>query len=117
MILVRNEKLLKRRVDDYLWRDKSKTVAALRLVLESRFADFDDVSIFGGMIRDLAKNGKRGFQSDVDIVVDAPESEVKELAERLSAKPNMFGGFGFQTDRWQIDFWALETTWSHRHGL
>lgn len=116
MMLVRNERLLKRRVDDYLWRDKSKTVSALRHILTHEFGDFDRVSIFGGMIRDIARNGKRGFRSDVDVVVDAPADQVRQLAMRLAAKPNRFGGFGYKSTRWDIDFWALETTWAHRQG-
>lgn len=116
MRIVRDEKLLKRRVDDYLWRDHSKTVQALRLALNEHFSDFDKVSIFGGMIRDLARGGKAGFQSDVDLVIDAPTHEVDMLAERMCAKPNSFGGYGFSTERWKIDFWALETTWSLREG-
>lgn len=116
MRIARDEKLLKRRVEEYLWWDKSKTVLALRLALNSHFADFDNVSIFGGMIRDLARNGKAGFQSDVDLVIDAPASEVRDLAIRISAKPNKFGGYGFSTERWKIDFWALETTWALKEG-
>lgn len=116
MIIARDEKILKRRVEDYLWRDKSKTVLALRQVLLEEFGDFEKVSIFGGMIRDIARNGKRGFRSDVDIVIDAPAQQVKELANMLAAKPNLFGGFGYVSSRWKIDFWALETTWAHRHG-
>ncbi|MDF2143262.1 hypothetical protein [Paenirhodobacter sp. CAU 1674] len=103
-------------MDDYLWRDKSKTVLALRHILIKEFGDFDRVSIFGGMIRDIARDGKRGFRSDVDLVIDAPADQVKNLAKRLSAKPNMFGGFGHRSTRWEIDFWALETTWAHRNG-
>lgn len=116
MLIARDEKVLKRRVDDYIWRDKSKTVLALRDVLINEFGDFDKVSIFGGMIRDIARDGKRGFRSDVDLVIDAPTDQVKNLAKRLSAKPNMFGGFGHRSTRWEIDFWALETTWAHRYG-
>lgn len=116
MITARDERTLKRRVDDYLWRDKSKTVLALRQFLVEEFGDFEKVSIFGGMIRDIARGGKRGFRSDVDLVIDAPADQVKELAEKLAAKPNLFGGFGHTSTRWQIDFWALETTWAHRHG-
>ena len=116
MMIARDEKALKRRVDDYLWRDKSKTVSALRQVLIKEFSDFDNVSIFGGMIRDIARSGKRGFRSDVDLVIDAPAAQVRELASRLSAKPNLFGGFGYASVRWEIDFWALETTWAYRNG-
>ena len=116
MIIARDDKILKRRMDDYLWRDKSKTVMALRQVLVAEFGDFEKVSIFGGMIRDIARDGKRGFQSDVDLVIDAPAEQVKELAERLSAKPNLFGGFGYTSTRWEVDFWALETTWAYKQG-
>jgi hypothetical protein len=116
MILARDEKLLKRRLDDYLWRDKSKTVSALRQLLIEQFGDFDKVSIFGGMIRDIARSGARGFRSDVDIVIHAPSEQVEALAERVAARPNAFGGFGFTSTRWKVDFWALETTWAHRQG-
>lgn len=116
MIVARDDKLLKRRVEDYLWRDQSKTVQALRFALRTHFSDFEKVSIFGGMIRDLARGGKAGFQSDVDLVIDAPANEVDELAIRLSAIPNSFGGYSFSTERWKIDFWALETTWTLREG-
>jgi|GEM_PF-1561068 len=116
MIIARDEKILKRRVDDYLWRDKSKTVLALRQVLVAEFGDFEKVSIFGGMIRDIARGGKRGFRSDVDLVIDAPVAQVKELAKKMAAKPNLFGGFGYTSTRWEIDFWALETTWAHKQG-
>lgn len=116
MIIARDEELLKRRVDDYLWRDQSKTVHALRSTLDTHFSDFDKVSVFGGMIRDLARGGKVGFQSDVDLVIDAPTHEVDELAKRMSATPNSFGGYGIYTERWKIDFWALQTTWTLREG-
>jgi len=116
MMLARDDKLLKRRVEDYLWRDRSKTVSALRAILLEEFGDFDRVSIFGGMIRDIARGGKRSFQSDVDLVIDAPAEQVRQLAQKLSAKPNVFGGFGYTSARWEVDFWALETTWAHRAG-
>lgn len=116
MLIARDEKILKRRVEDYLWRDKSKTVSALRNTLVEEFGDFEKVSIFGGMIRDIARDGKRGFRSDVDLVIDAPAEQVKELAAKLAAKPNLFGGFGYTSTRWEIDFWALETTWAHKQG-
>jgi hypothetical protein len=109
-----NNAILKRRVDDYLWRDKSSTVTKLRGLLNEHFTSFDRVAIVGGMIRDLARAGKRGFKSDVDLVVDAPTWEVAKLAERLNAKINRFGGYSYSTDHWKVDFWALHSTWAHR---
>lgn len=116
MLIARDEKILKRRVEDYLWRDRSKTVSELRDLLNKTFGDFEKFSILGGMIRDIALNGKRGFRSDVDIVIDAPEEQIRELANTLKAEPNLFGGFAHISSRWKIDFWALKTTWAHRHG-
>ena len=81
MIIARDERVLKRRVDDYLWRDKSKTVQALRQTLIEEFGDFEKVSIFGGMIRDIARGGKRGFRSDIDLVIDAPAAQVTHILQ------------------------------------
>jgi hypothetical protein len=111
-----NKKTLKRRVDDYLWRDESKTVQNLRSILHQHFWDFDNVAVIGGMVRDLGRKGVSGFKSDVDLVIDAPEDDVAKLAQLLGARANQFGGFGFQGARWKIDFWALETTWALRAG-
>lgn len=111
-----NEDVLKRRIDDYLWRDRSTVVAVLRLLLKEHFLSFDRVAVIGGMVRDFARAGQRGFKSDVDLVVDAPAKSVEELAGRLNAKPNRFGGYSYVTDRWKIDFWALRATWAYTEG-
>ncbi|PPQ35162.1 hypothetical protein [Rhodoblastus acidophilus] len=103
-------------MDDYLWRDKSAPVSALRAILKEHFLPFDRVAIIGGMVRDLARAGKRGFKSDVDLVVDAPVEDVKKLAIDLNATPNRFGGYCYKTSRWKIDFWALRTTWAYTEG-
>jgi hypothetical protein len=108
--------ILKRRVDEYLWRDKSSTVAKLRRLLKDNFLAFDRVAVIGGMVRDLARAGKPGFKSDIDLVVDAPVRDVETLAARLSAKPNRFGGYSYVTDAWKVDFWALHSTWAYREG-
>jgi hypothetical protein len=44
-------------------------------------------------VRDLARVGKQGFRSDVDLVIGAPVADVQALAARLSARPNRFGGY------------------------
>lgn len=116
MTVARDKNLLKRRVDDYLWRDRSKTVAALRNSLQENFFGFRNVYIFGGMVRDFARGGTSRFKSDVDLVIEAPASQVHELARRVGGSSNLSGGFGVITERWHIDFWALETTWAYREG-
>lgn len=116
MLKAPDPKTLKRRVDDYLWRDRSKTVGDLRSILQENFGDFENVAIIGGMIRDLGRCGVAGFKSDVDLVIEAPAHEVAELADRLGARSNSFGGFAYNGPRWKVDFWSLETTWALRKG-
>jgi len=107
---------VKRRIDDYLWRDSSMPVSRLRRILESHFLHFDEVGIVGGLARDFSRLGRRGFRSDVDLVINAPASSVARLAEQLNAQENRFGGFAFCHPHWKVDFWALETTWAARAG-
>ncbi len=116
MSVAANERVLKRRIDDYIWRDKSAPVASLRRLLSEHFLGFSRVAIIGGMVRDFARAGACGFKSDVDLVIDAPVKEIEELAHRLGAKPNRFGGYSYAAERWKLDFWALRSTWAYRAG-
>ena len=81
-----------------------------------RIFEFERAAIIGGLGRDFAFRGKRGFHSDVDIVIDAPACAVQRLANTLGATRNRFGGFIYKDTRWKIDFWALETTWAAQNG-
>lgn len=107
---------LKRRVDDYVWRENGKPIQYLREILDTHFMAFPRVAIVGGLVRDIARRGKVGFKSDIDLVIAADNSEVARLATRLNAIPNRFGGYASRHPHWKIDFWALETTWAATHG-
>jgi len=107
---------LKRRIDDYIWREPSVPIQRLRNILDTHFMKFGSVAIVGGAVRDIARRGKVGFKSDIDLVIAADSSEVKELAHRLNAIPNRFGGYASHHPHWKIDFWALESTWAVTHG-
>lgn len=87
----------------------------LQAALNSNFRAFDRVAVIGGLVRDFAHEGRSGFRSDVDLVIDDSKEKVALLAEKLSATPNRFGGYGYKSGPWKIDFWALETTWARRH--
>lgn len=108
--------ILKRRMDEYLWWDEHSANRRLRLVLEHHFQMFENVAIVGGMVRDFARVGSAGFNSDVDLVVDAPAGEVADMANTAGARVNAFGGYSIEKQGWSIDFWALETTWAIREG-
>ncbi len=88
----------------------------LNLIFEEHFSSFDQIAVIGGLVRDFAREGRIAFRSDVDLVIEAPAIEVADLAVRLQAKPNRFGGYGVSMGSWKIDFWALETTWAARRG-
>lgn len=110
-----NNSALKRRLDRYFWANDTGEMVFLRQVLEDRFFTFDRVAVIGGLVRDFAREGRDGFRSDLDLVIDGPVDRVAELAADLGATSNRFGGFGCKLRPWKIDFWALETTWAHRH--
>ncbi|AVH43719.1 hypothetical protein [Agrobacterium tumefaciens] len=116
MTVASKKHIVKRRMDDYVWRDNTLASRRLRKVLESHFQRFDNIAIVGGMVRDFARVGKTGFVSDVDLVIDAPADEVADTAHASGAKGNAFGGFSISEPGWSLDFWALETTWAVRKG-
>lgn len=107
---------VKKRVDDYLWRAKAKPMQRLRGVLCEEFSKFENVAIIGGLVRDFAHFGRRGFSSDVDLVIAVDPVELDDFAIKIGATRNRFGGFGLTTEAWKIDFWALENTWTHKQG-
>ena len=110
-----NQSALKRRIDRYLWSNDSSETAILNSALSRHFRYFDRVAIIGGLVRDFAREGRSGFHSDVDLVINGPAEEVSRLAAKLNAVPNRFGGFGYRDGPWKIDFWALENSWARRH--
>lgn len=110
-----NNSALKRRLDRYFWANDTGEMAFLRQVLEDRFFAFDRVAVIGGLVRDFAREGREGFRSDLDLVIDGPADRVSACAAELGATSNRFGGFGCKLGPWMIDFWALETTWARRH--
>lgn len=107
---------LKRRIDDYL-REDALPIRRLRKILTTRFQPLGSVAIIGGLVRDLARRGKVGFQSDIDLVIDAAPEAVAALASTLGATPNRFGGFSSIHPHWKVDFWSLPNTWAAAVGL
>lgn len=116
MSVASDKHVLKKRIDRYIWESSGERSVALRSLLRHHFMDYGRVAIVGGMVRDLARRGREGFSSDIDLVIDADPNAVEALAGQLNAKPNRFGGFSWLSGSWKIDFWALHTTWSYREG-
>jgi len=108
---------LKRRIDDYLWREDGLPIQRLREILATKFEPLGPIAIIGGLVRDIARKGKVGFRSDIDLVIDAEPLRVAALAARLDATPNRFGGFASVHPHWKVDFWSLPNTWASAVGL
>lgn len=108
---------LKRRLDDYLWREDGLPIRRLRELLATQFEPLGPVAIIGGLVRDIARKGKVGFRSDIDLVIDAEPARIAALAAKLNATPNRFGGFALIHPHWKVDFWSLPNTWASAVGL
>ena len=76
-----------------------------------------ELYLFGGVLRDLAMSGRKGFDSDFDLVVEGDWSHLIKYLERLGASRNRFGGYRLYVERWPIDIWAARETWAIREGF
>lgn len=85
--------------------------------LARRLGDHGEVAIVGGMLRDLLlKDNYAGFTSDVDLVIDAPDtSAVRAILSGYGGVRNRFGGYALGT-KWSADVWFLDRTWAHVQG-
>lgn len=75
------------------------------------------VYLFGGVLRDLALVGARGFQSDIDVVVEGHWAHCVRYIEHIGARQNKFGGYRLQVGDWPVDVWNAEETWAIRRHL
>jgi hypothetical protein len=76
-----------------------------------------DIHLFGGVLRDLALFGRRGFNSDIDLVVEGKWHYCIPFLQLLGAHQNKFGGFRLEVAGWPIDIWNAEETWAIKQGL
>lgn len=76
-----------------------------------------EVYLFGGVLRDLALFGRRGFSSDIDLVVEGEWHHCVPYLHSLGAIRNKFGGYRLEVDGWPIDIWHARDTWAIRQGL
>lgn len=76
-----------------------------------------DVYLFGGVLRDIALLGRRGFNSDIDVVVEGDWSNCVTYLESFGARRNKFGGYRLEVAGWPIDIWNAKETWAIKQGL
>jgi predicted nucleotidyltransferase len=90
----------------------------------SDFLDFISNSIpmgelylFGGVLRDFALFGRKGFNSDIDLVVDGDWDNCVSYLVYIGAKLNKFGGYRLSISGQPIDIWNAKETWAIKENL
>ncbi len=94
----------------------SKSIAEFLDFITAALPD-GDVYLFGGVLRDLALLGNKGFVSDIDLVVEGNWHDCARYLESYGAAKNKFGGFRLSVDGWPIDIWNAPETWAIKQGL
>lgn len=86
--------------------------------LFSSLSALGELTIFGGVIRDLVIFSDFRMSRDIDIVVSvATDDELLPVFQKLPFRRTRFGGFHCILDGICIDVWALGTTWAFKEGL
>lgn len=106
--------MLRRRADSFLARPEYASVRALLADIST----IGPVAIFGGFLRDLARHGIGGFNSDLDVVIDC-ESAASVLRRLGTVRFNHtgMGGIRILGNRLQVDLWTLQDTWAIKNGI
>lgn len=107
--------VLRRRLSFFLSDHRQGRQSVGKLVRS--LSEFGEVAIVGGMLRDmLLKDDYAAFSSDVDLVVDAPDTpRLRSVLISHGAVVNRFGGYALETS-WKSDVWQLPKTWARIHG-
>lgn len=115
--VVKTQKLLKRRIDRFFLSDCEGKSAR---VLVDTLAKHSRAWIFGGMIRDIGLFGRKGFTSDIDIVVDSNREALLHLLSTIDVQHLTYtklGGIRFRYHAMEFDVWCLSDTWAFRENL
>lgn len=103
---------------------KNKVLIDLPNKSISGFLDFitsaipdGDVYLFGGVLRDLALLGRKGFNSDIDLVVEGDWTQFVSYLDSLKAYKNKFGGYRLTVGGWPVDIWSARETWAIKEGI
>ena len=107
---------LKKRLDRFFFNSVPARTGLCEFVTDLTL--ITEAYVFGGLIRDIAFEGMRHFDSDVDIVYHAESSDaVMQYIRRYPHQVNKFGGVRFQVQSWQVDAWPIEQTWAFAAGV
>ena len=76
-----------------------------------------EVVIFGGLLRNALLYGLHSFRSDIDLVVLISDEDLNRAIHRFRPGMNAFGGYRLRANSYEVDVWALSSTWAFRTGL
>lgn len=103
------------RSEDSIKRPTSSIAEFLQFLTDS--LPDGDVYLFGGVLRDLALLGGKGFSSDIDIVVEGDWRRCTKYLDHLRARKNKFGGYRLEVAGWDVDIWNAKETWAIKQGI
>ena len=111
-----NRGALSKRVRRFLERERARDKSLASLIACTNA--YDNIYLYGGVLRDIALYGIARFRSDIDMVYvgGIPSTELVTVLG-LPFHRNRFGGFRIQTERWSVDLWQAEKTWAFLEGL
>lgn len=90
----------------------------LRTDIIPQFSEIGHTFIIGGLVRDLAFYGSDERPlADIDFVITGNPTNLEQLANRLGASKNRFGGFSLKKRGYDIDFWSMHSTWAKQNRL
>ena len=102
------------RLTGYLSGAGKPAARAIDSLLAGPFRGLGRTAIVGGMVRDIARGTE--FSTDIDLVVEDSAAHVADVALSLGARPNVMGGWTAAYEGFDIDFWALQSSWAVRAG-
>ncbi|MCQ3000763.1 hypothetical protein NLO98_13500 [Pseudomonas syringae] len=108
-----NEQAFKKRIVRFF--DSSKRSEVLSFI--THLSHVGEVLVFGGLLRDIALFGSKGFNSDIDLVVDCSVEGLKAFFDggKHAFKRNKFGGYRLEVGGWTVDVWPIRETWAFKH--
>lgn len=72
--------------------------------------------LFDGVLRDLTLFGRKGFNSDVDVVEHA-WGEIEPFVQQQGGRKNRFGGYRISVEGVDVDIWHAPDTWACRQEI
>ncbi len=112
--VAKNKEILKKRIQRLLFSQREGWSSVFDFMDTAKV--HGDLLLFGGAVRDVALQGIRKFDSDLDFVFVGDREKLQALLEG-SAKKNRFGGFRKELDRQIIDIWHIEDTWAFKNDI